>query len=425
MTENYNKFEKLMSLFLTKFPRAKKTVKKIYQYLNYCIYKKNYSHYTSYVLKKFSLENKETFFGYYDKSPINRTGALIIFHASNISTMLLPDPHKPVDLIIFNNFKNSVVSTFTSYAYNWQQGTKCQWIDDNRLIYNDYDTLNNRYISKIVDVQNSDIIKKIDYPIYDVFGDIAISLNFDRLAKLRPDYGYRNRLKFSEVDLNDLENDGIFKIDLQKNTQSLLISLKRIIHTEHKENMVNAQHKVNHIMISPKGDKFIFLHRYFVKGRKFDRLMLSDLDGYALRVLANDDMVSHCCWFDNSTIISYMRNFRIGDKYYLIDIDKGEIKILGKNIIDTFGDGHPNIYNDLLLFDTYPNKSRMRGLYLFNLSSHKVDKLGDFFEAFRYYGETRCDLHPRWTHDGKQIFFDAVFEGKRHLYMLTLGDKNV
>ena len=64
----------------------------------------------------------------------------------------------------------------------------------------------------------------VDYPIYDVKNNIALSLNFDRLRILRPDYGYRNRK--IKIDVNNIENDGIYLIDLEENTSQLIITLE-------------------------------------------------------------------------------------------------------------------------------------------------------------------------------------------------------
>ena len=42
------------------------------------------------------------------------------------------------------------------------------------------------------------------------------------------------------------------------------------------------------------------------------------------------------------------------------------------------------------------------------------------FSPFKYDNDTRCDLHPRWSPDGKQICFDGTFEGHRGLYVVKL-----
>jgi len=57
---------------------------------------------------------------------------------------------------------------------------------------------------------------------------------------------------------------------------------------------------------------------------------------------------------------------------------------------------------------------------MFNLKSKNLKKLGEFFQSFSFYGETRCDLHPRFSFDGRKVFFDSVHEGKRYLYMMEL-----
>lgn len=415
---NYNSIEKNISFFLSNFPKTKLLAKRIYQKLNYFFYKEPYNFQTSYKLNKISIKNKETFFGYYDKSPINNTNKYLIFQSTDYSTRKLPNSNNPIKIILYNFVNDKIIKEFSSNSYNWQQGAKLQWIDRESFIFNDYDKTSQKYISKIVNSVTGNIVKIIDYPIYDVHKTIALSLNFDRLNLLRPDYGYRNRLKKVNLDFTDNEKDGVFFVNLEKNTSKLIISLKDVIKIHYKKNMKKAKHWFNHIIISPSGDKFMFLHRWLVGNRKYDALIISDVDGNNIKCLADDDMVSHCFWNGDGEIVSFMRDKQYGDRYYMIDIETGERKILGKGIIDKFGDGHPSIYQDKMIFDTYPNKARMKELFLFNLESNELLKLGEFCESLKYYGETRCDLHPRFSPDGKKVFFDSVHSGKRFMYLL-------
>lgn len=419
----YSAKERMIATLLSKFPKLKQFLKLIYQKLNYLYHKKHYSFKSDYDIKKLALDGKESYYGYYDKSPINITNEYIIFQSANIDTKTIPDPKTHIDIIVYDIVNDSYQAVGRSYAYNWQQGCKLMWIDTYKIIYNNYDKKNSKYISIIYDVESHNS-KIIDFPIYDTFmSEFALSLNFDRLNLLRPDYGYKNNLS-PMIDWKNNENDGIYLIDLKQNIIKLLISLEDVIKIHHKDLMDGAKHKFNHIMISPKGEKFMFLHRWFIGEQKFDALIVANIDGKNIKCLSDDGMVSHCFWNNENEILGYLKDESFGDKYYMIDVSTSKKNIIGDGIIDIFGDGHPNIFKEKIIFDTYPNKSRMKELYMFDTKKEGLVKLGEFFESFDYYGQTRCDLHPRFSMDGKKVFFDSVHEGKRQLYMLNLENKD-
>jgi len=423
---NYNSVERKIAILLSDYPRIKLLLKIFYQYLNYFVYRKPIKYYSNYSMRSYLPKgSNESFFGYYDKSPVNLSGDFIIFHSTNHNTINKPNPDKKVNIVLYSVKSNKYKIVCTSFAYNWQQGSKLQWINDTCFIYNDYDHSSNCFFSNIFNVSANKIQKTIPYPIYDCYKDkFALSLNFDRLALLRPDYGYRNRLK--NIDngiINNLENDGIIYVDLETNQKRLLYEYKDIIKLNNNKKMDTALHKLNHINISPDGRTFIFLHRYFYNGVKYDRLILGSLSQPHLKLLSDHQMVSHNFWYGNDKIISFMRREDCGDKYYVTDILSGNIRPITEGIIDNFGDGHPNIFKDKMVFDTYPNKSRMKELYLFDMSTSILTRLGEFFESLKYRGETRCDLHPRFSFDGDSIFFDSVHTGKRRLYSINLKNE--
>jgi hypothetical protein len=423
INNNYNSIERKISFMLTKKPIIKFIIKKLYQKINYKIFKKDYLFKGAYEIKKLSILGKESFFGYYDKSPINLTNRYIIFHSTNISTKKLPDSNIPVDLVLYDMDTNSYEMIDKSFSYNWQQGTKLMWLNELEFIFNNYDKSKDMYIAKIYNI-NTKEFRIINFPIYDCFEDkLAISLNFDRLNIGRADYAYTNREV--EIDWSDNSDDGLYFIDLEVNSSRLIITIDDIIKLNDKGTMKGAKHKFNHIMISPNGRKVMFIHRWFTEGnRRYDTLYVSNIDGSNIKKIADDDMVSHCFWYADDKIFGYMRDNNIGDKYYLIDIKNYEKSIVGKDILEKFGDGHPSILNNIILFDTYPNKARLKELCLFDCLNNELNKLGEFYESLDYYGETRCDLHPRFSFDGERVFFDSVHDGQRQLYYMDISVNN-
>ncbi|OQX78584.1 MAG: hypothetical protein B6D61_05145 [Bacteroidetes bacterium 4484_249] len=416
MSKNFSHTERRIASFLSQFPGVKSYAKKYYQWANYLLSKKNYSFQTNRRVNKISLHGQESFFGYYDKFP--EKNQWVLFHSYSENTNQKPNKNTPVIIAGYNIASNEYRQFDKSFAYNWQQGSRLQWLDDDRFIFNDVDKGQQKYISKIFNIQSSKVETIIDFPVYDTNNSFALSLNFKRLAALNSDYGYYT-IQPQESDIENLKKDGIFYIGFNDQAVKLLLSFEDVIEIHKQQTMQQAQHKFNHIMISPDGKRFMFIHRWYKGGVKYDSLLVSDIDGNNLHCIADDGMVSHCFWKDNTTIFGYLRDIRFGNKYFLIDVLSGEKKVVGDDSIWRLGDGHPHIIGNDILFDTYPNKSRMQQLFLYNIENMNLEKVGEFYASMKFYENTRCDLHPRLSKDGSVIFIDSVHEGKRFLYRLT------
>lgn len=420
MSSGFNSIEKNFSRFLSYFPGIKKIIKKTYIRINFYIYKKEHKVKSDYSIHTIDIDSCETFFGYYDKCPDNGKGDVIVC-ASTISTHNIPDPNNPIKLYVYNLCTKDKVFIANISAYNWQQGCRAHWLNDDLLIYNFYSHEKRNYSSKIYSIIEKKHIAEFSFAVQDSFlGNYFLSINYSRLMALRPDYGYRNK-SFS-WELFDLANDGIWKVDISSRKGELIVTFCDIINFEF-ENNDEYKHKVNHVMISPDGEKFIFIHRYYYKGKRNDRLMLSTKDGHLISVLANNKMVSHCCWLSNDKIIGYLRSDSGDDSYWVIDINNLESYQLLDGELLKYGDGHPSNCKNLLVTDTYPNKSRYQKLLLVDMDNDNYQELGEFLHDLSFSDETRCDLHPRFSHDGSMIFFDSVFSGKRKLCYLQLINK--
>jgi hypothetical protein len=419
MPNNFSRFDRSIANFLTHLPRIKKPIKLMYQYFLFFLHKNEHLFNAKFSLNSPNL-TAHTFFGYYDKSPINNAGYLLC-HESSLDTSKYPDPHTPIRICLFSPDLKDLLWSDSTTTYNWQQGARLHWLNDDLFIYNDFDTTRSIFISKVISSKSLSQIKSFSFPVQDSFQtDFFLSINYRRLMTLRPDYGYRNLPKMTDLELHQLSTDGIWRVDYQTGDSELLVSIQEVCSIQPSSNFFSAYHKVNHVMISPDGDHFIFLHRYFIGQHRFDRLMLADSHTGELKLLSDYGMVSHYFWINDKTILSYMRGPEEIDSYYLIDIVSGVFRQF--TALEGLGDGHPHVYGDWFITDTYPDKARMQQLNLVNWKTDEVKNLGEFFHGFEYYGESRCDLHPRFSRCGKVVFFDSVFSGKRKLYEMRLVD---
>lgn len=235
--------------------------------------------------------------------------------------------------------------------------------------------------------------------------------------KLRADYGYRNLPPLTNEEMQELSNDGIFMVDFLTKKTIMVHSLKDIVGLDAKPIFADCLHVVNHVMISPKGDGFIFIHRYYLGKRRLDRLIYSDFK--QMKVLVDEGMVSHCCWIDDSKILGYFK-YDGKDAFYYCNIEDGTIICNHAMSQMGYGDGHPSCYGSLIVFDTYPDRSRMQHLFLYDQKTDAVNHLLEVYQSTAYMNECRCDLHPRFSDDGKQIFFDTVYNGKRQLCYINI-----
>jgi hypothetical protein len=361
----------------------------------------------------------ETLFGYYDKSPDSNMGQCLVHFTKN-NTAKKPEVNSSILIEVVDGANISDVSVSSS-AYNWQQGARAQWLDEDVFLYNDYDAENQKYVAKAFSVKDRSVVRNFDHPVQDSFRDeYFLSLNYQRIMALRPDYGYRCLPALNKTELSNTKNDGIWYVDYNTGESKLLYSIEEICQINYQSIFAKSLHKINHVMISPNGSKCIFIHRYYLGKRRFDRLMLASIHESRLKILAENEMVSHCFWIDDKTVLGYLRGPEKKDAYWMINIESNKFSRLPNNALDGYGDGHPHVHDDWFVTDTYPDKARMQHLLLCNWKTGEVKELGQFFHGFKYSGETRCDLHPRFSADGKSVFFDSVFSGKRRLYSVHL-----
>ncbi|MDW1886837.1 glycosyl transferase [Vibrio sp. Vb2131] len=421
MSNSYNPFERTIARLLARAPFFKNFAKAAYSRLVYFRSKKDYEYDSDFEVIPLNRDrDRESFFGYFDKSPVTDNNHTLV-HRSGSRTEELPQGNQSIAIVIIDSNGNELFEVKTR-AFNWQQGSRAHWLDSEHFIFNDFDDEIQKYISRVFSIKTHKEVKRFEHAVQDSFkSDYFLSLNYRRLMAMRPDYGYRNLPPLKEEELQQTDKDGIWKVSIESGQSELLLSIDDVKAIDHQSSFNNATHKVNHVSISRSGEHFIFLHRYFVGKRRVDRLMLSTTDGKEVKTLAAHGMVSHCFWADDSTILGYLRGPGEKDAYWLIDIHTGNMTHFANGVLDSYGDGHPHVVGDWFITDTYPDKARMQYLMLCNWKTGEVKRLGEFFHGFNFNGETRCDLHPRMSPDGNSVFFDSVFSGKRQLYHISLN----
>ena len=415
--------ESAINYQLNKHPGIKKGVKRLYQKTMYTISPKIGSEGDIIRLSPDDPAH-EYFFGYYDKSPWDATNRYVLcLRASD--TWSDVSPKEKADIILIDTSlpesdQNRVKKIAETSSWNVQQGCMAQWLGpdySSHILYND--CRDGKYVSVILDMLSGKE-RIIPAAVYTVASDgkTALTLDFSRLYNLRPGYGYYNvPEKTKDVALPDAT--AVWKIDLESGDVQPILTYKDFATFQPRPEMqeTDAVHKVNHLMISPDGKRFMVLYRWFIGTRKYTRLVTCNVDGSNMYVLSDDDMVSHCFWKNNDEIFAFENKKNGGQGYYLMKDQTQEYEHKWTQISN---DGHPSYSPDgsLIVTDSYPNRRRIAEVKI--LKDDFVLPVARVFAPFKYDNDTRCDLHPRWSRDGKQICFDSVYEGHRGLYAVPV-----
>ncbi len=420
----FGKFERSIARGLEKFPLLRNIIKESYKRLTYPLCRQSgfacELHPEAKIVSPeqwagLAEHEGECFFGYYDKPPWIKDMNQAVFHRLKSDRL---------EIIVADQRNRKEYAMGTTRTWNWQQGAMTQWVpgtDKKKIIYNTAE--DNVLGSRIINLDGSEN-RFVKWPIQALKpdGKRALTLNYKRLMKYRPDYGYSVGVNNFSPDL-PLNEDGIWQVDLNQETAELIIPIAWLAAFKPVPEMKDAAHWVNHIIYSPSGERFVFLHRFLGTSGRFSRLYCAKFDGSDIKLLMDERMVSHYHWRDDNHVLVWGRSASAGDRYYLIDVDSGMLDVVGEGTLDRFGDGHCSYSPDRkwVVTDTYPDRARQRMLILFNIVTGSATQIGRFFSAWKFDDVRRCDLHPRFSHDGKWISIDSVHEGIRKTYFVDIN----
>jgi hypothetical protein len=370
---------------------------------------------------------KHHWFGYYDKCPWDKTGRyLLAMRADFVARQPTADEGivlGRVDLQDGNRF----LPFAATHAWCWQQGTMLQWMPDapdRRVIYN---VRQDGEFRSVVHDLIDDSRRTLPRPIYCVSPDAtkAVSLDFGRLGRCRPGYGYEGVKEKFLADPAPAE-DGLWVMDLKSGDSKLVAGYKQLADHKPAASFAGATHWFNHVVWNPSGTRFLWLHRWGQPGKKWTtRLYTADPDGGRLRLLNDYGMTSHFDWRDDSTILAWANGPK-GNHYYLItDSDEPAEKrheVVGDGVLTR--DGHCTYTPDRkwILTDTYVDEKLKRNLILYHPGTNTRIDIGRFLHPKALLGPWRCDPHPRFNRDGTQVCIDSGHEATRQIYVLDVAE---
>lgn len=289
------------------------------------------------------------------------------------------------------------------------------------MIFND--RREGRFVSVILDI-HSGKERTLPRPIYALSRDgrSAVTLNFARVHRTRPGYGYVGVPDPGEDDPHPAD-DGIYWLDIATGGSRLIVSLEQIAAYRADEGALLREHWFNHLQFCTDDSRFLFLHRFSLPdGGRFTRMFTAEPDGSDVYLVSDQEMVSHFDWRDERHILAWARRHETGDRYFLFTDRSEEIEVVGEGVLTE--DGHCSYSPDRrwILTDTYPDAESKRHLLLYNVGDGGCVEIGRFYAPPQITGEIRCDLHPRWNRDGTQVCFDSVHEGERQVYVVDVSE---
>ena len=385
----------------------------------------------------------EHWFGYYDKQQVSADGRYVLGMKVDFSKRS-PTASDTLEIGMVDLQDNKKwIKLGTSKAWGWQQGCMLQWLpgSSNTVLWND--RTGNQYVSVRLDLDTNE--KTVyDRAIYTVSPNakFAMCADFARIDNMRLGYGYKGGKDVFVKEKAPVES-GIHKLNLETGESELIISLKEI--SEIPRNGINIEdkwHYFNHLLVSPDSKRFIFLNRYrdfaltpemkaeedaygkYVRGNYTTRMFTSDVNGENIYELDRSGKTSHFIWRDPDNIMAWTR-YEGKNGFYLFEDQARNVAWVGKEVMTE--NGHqtyiPNTNNEWILNDTYPSKEdRKQTLYLYHVPTQKTVVIGSFYEPEEITGEWRCDLHPRFSLDGRTVIFDSTHENsERQMYMVDIS----
>jgi hypothetical protein len=354
------------------------------------------------------------FFGYYDVPATDSEGRHLCHRVSFMDR--LPTAGDVAEL---GYVRDGVFTPFaTTTAWNFQQGAFLQFHPTKKdtVCYNSCE--GDRFFTVTQDLNTGERTRTDRAAAaISVNGKWGLGINFGRVFAFRPGYGYAGYAD-EYADVNAPAEDGVFLIDMETGKSRLLVA-----YADMGEMGFAPEDKimVNHINFAPDSQHYVMLVRNFPDpdaGRTgwFTSLVLGDLKGNIRAVLSNT-LVSHYRWVNARELVAYC-TVEEKTSMFLIDMLTGAWQELDTPYFCRKGlaDIHCNLLPDgkYIIGDGYPIEG-YRYLIAYNRETGASKTLFGARSVAPPVVDIRCDLHARFSADGRWITFDTTHNDCRQI----------
>ncbi|MEP3420326.1 MAG: hypothetical protein ABJN35_01205 [Erythrobacter sp.] len=373
---------------------------------------------------EYRVKGRETFVGYYEIQPISMDGKAVLAHNSTVARQALTGS-EAAQVGWFDIESGQWHGVAETQLWCWQMGARLRWWDSGGPRTLAFNTIvNGEAVHCLADGEangTATIRKHSDVPLFDANENagVGLSLNFARLARCRPGYGYPV-LDDPYARENMPDGDGVTLVDLNTGKADLAYAMPRFAEATPGAH-ADEYHYLNAALLSPNAKRFSVLYKRLpnpddVHGWTVDAFV-GNCDGSGLMHVPLDGRASHYWWLDDDRI-AYTSNKGIGSSYVVFDCRDGSLTHLDPAMPGV--DGHPSLHRETghWVTDTYPDLYSEQTLYVLNDQASERRELGRLLAKREYQDEWRCDLHPRWSRDGNSIVIDSTHEGYRALYLV-------
>jgi len=377
------------------------------------------------------------FFGYIghvQNIPWSGDGKYILALRSSFQDRM-PGRDDPADIVLIDTQqKYSVKKIDQTTAWNPQQGTMFYWnpkSPETQFFFNDRDTKTGKVFCVLFDITKGQRLKEYRYqdtPIGNSGvaqkGDHFLGINYARMARLRPVTGYKGTHDWTTGQKHP-KDDGIFKVNTNDSTKSLLISFNDLaikLKEKYKDNEIPSLF-INHTLWNREDDRIFFFARGGWNGagdgKKINQAFVMNSDGSKLKPLSMH-IGGHPEWGYEGKMIG-----RIGKDQVIFDTNS-------QRVIDSIGTPSifPNPEGDIALspngkwfVNGYKNKKKRKNYYvIYNLKDGSHVRSKGFDIGKWTSGDLRQDPSPCWNRDSNKILVPGLSDnGKsRQLFILDI-----
>lgn len=364
--------------------------------------------------------NTNTFFGFYDITPFSKDNQKVLYNS--INGKVRPETRKyKLNICCYDLRTRRSTNIGQTTTWNWQKGCRLRWhpTKANCIVYNKKIEGNTGAIVK--NIKEGGTVRTIDHPLYDICpsGNMGISINFERLEVLQPDYGFITNIE--NVEDAAPVDDGVFLVDLNSNSSELILSFNKM--AKLTDSPKDVPHYVMNIMFSPDGNKISFLHRYWEEGKRYTNLLYTNILTNETRVIEQEGEPSHPAWRTKDQLIctvNHRRKLKVTD-LMLYDLNNSEEERI--EFPEYTNDTHPSfnpVTNEIFVGDSYPNKYGERELRLFCTGKNEIINIGYAYGPV--INNVKRDLHPRWDRKGRYVCVDMPLpDNKSSLFLIEVN----